>query len=85
MILYRDVPDITIRELCALAEQIRKAPAGSKRAAALSARMGAAAMCLRDARVFEQLLCWVASAHPEPPPRTTADVIEFPSRPHLVG
>jgi hypothetical protein len=57
---YRDIPNITIRELCALAEQVRKAPAGSKNAAALYARMGAAATYLQDAEAFEQLLWWVA-------------------------
>lgn len=34
MTKYPDIPHMTVRELCALAEQVRSAPAGSKRAAA---------------------------------------------------
>jgi hypothetical protein len=43
-----DIPKMTVRELCDLAEQVRSAPAGSKRAAALAARIGAATKYLED-------------------------------------
>ncbi|MDX6462230.1 MAG: hypothetical protein QOJ51_6851 [Acidobacteriaceae bacterium] len=48
MIEYSDIPKMTVRELCELAEKVRSAPAGSKKAAELSARIGAAATYLQD-------------------------------------
>jgi hypothetical protein len=59
VIRYADIPKMTVRELCDLAEQVMSAPAGSKRAAALAARIGAATTYLEDADACQQMLWWL--------------------------
>ena len=83
MVRYSDLPKMTLRELCELAEQVRIAPSGSKKAGELAARVGAATCYLEDAGVLAQCKWW-ANIDPEAPPGEQAKVVEFPG-PRLVS
>ena len=77
MIPYRDIPEMTIRDLGRLAGEIAAAKPGTKRARQLADRMCAASLYLEDSDALAQLLWWTGEIEPQAPPGVKAEVIEF--------
>lgn len=77
---YRDIPDMSIRELGRLAQEVRQAKPGTKKARQLADRMCAASYYLEDSGAINQLLWWAQDIEPEAPPDAKAEVVEFAPR-----
>lgn len=77
----KDVRDMTIRELCSLADEVRSSPAGSKKMRRAADRMAVAAWHLENG-ALQQMLWWTTGIEPEAPPDGKATVVEMPKR-HL--
>lgn len=77
MIRYSQIPDMSIRDLCRMAQELRAAQPGSRQASQLANRMGAAATYLEDSGALAQMLWWARDVEPEAPPDGKAEVIEF--------
>lgn len=80
MIRYSQIPDMSLRDLCKMAEQLRSAKPGSRKASQLANRMGAAATYLEDSGALAQMLWWARDVEPEAPPDGKAQVVEFTTR-----
>ena len=78
MISYTDVPDMTIRDLAKLAEQVETAKPGSKRARQLADRMCAASLYLEDSGALAKLLWWAPDLQPSAPPDGKAKLFVMP-------
>jgi hypothetical protein len=76
----KDVRDTTIRELCDLAEEVRSAPAGSRKMRKAADRMSIAAWHLEGSGALQQMLWWCTGIEPEAPPDGKADVVQMPPR-----
>lgn len=68
MIRYRDIPDMTIRDLGRLAHEIEAAKPGSRKARQLADRMCAASLYLEYSGALGQLLWWTPDLRPDAPP-----------------
>jgi hypothetical protein len=62
-----DVRDMTVRDLCALAEEIRSSPIGSRKLRRAADRMAQVAWALSGG-ALQQMVWWEPSTMPEPPP-----------------
>jgi hypothetical protein len=71
---------MSIRDLGKLAEEVRAAKIGTKRARQLADRMCAASLYLEDSGALAQLLWWAKDVEPEAPPGGKAKVVEFRTR-----
>ena len=80
MIPYRDIPDMSIRDLGKLAGEIAASKPGTKRARQLADQMCAASLYLEDSGALAQLLWWARDVEPEAPPGGKAEVAEFRAR-----
>ena len=80
MIRYRDIPEMSIWDLGRLAQEVRSATPGTKRARQLADRMCAASMYLEDSGALGQLLWWFQDVEIEAPPDGKAEVVEFAPR-----
>jgi hypothetical protein len=70
MTAMKDVREMTVRELCELAEEIRTSPAGSTKLRRAADRMAEVAWALQDGPLA-QMLWWAGSdVVPQPPPDT---------------
>jgi hypothetical protein len=73
-----DVRDMTIRELAALANEVRSAPVGSRQLRRAADRMSMAAWALQGG-ALQQMIWWAGSdVAPEPPPDGRDDAPEPP-------
>ncbi|MFP5226873.1 MAG: hypothetical protein ACLGXA_04540 [Acidobacteriota bacterium] len=85
-----DGRELTVRELCQLAEEVRSAPVGSRELRRAADRMAIAATYLEATGALQQMMWWAgADVAPEPPPDALegspahppapgATILEFP-------
>jgi len=64
----KDVHDLTVRELCDLATQVRAAKPGSKALTRAADRLAAVSWVLEGSGALGILLWWATSDEPEAPP-----------------
>lgn len=76
----KDVRDMTIRELCDLAEEVRSAPAGTRKMRRAADRMSIAAWHLEGSGALQQMLWWCTGIEPEAPPDGKATVVQMSKR-----
>jgi hypothetical protein len=76
----KDVRDMTVRELCALAGEVRSAPAGTRKMRRAADRMAIAAWHLEGSGALQQMLWWEKGIEPEAPPDAKATVVPMPPR-----
>lgn len=62
-----DPRDMTVRDLCTLAEEVRSAPVGSRQLRRAADRMAMVAWALSGG-ALQQLIWWAPSTMPEGPP-----------------
>lgn len=74
----RDVRSMTITELGQLAEEIRSAPTGSRKAKRLADQMCATSLYLEDSGALGQLLWWAKDTMMEAPPDAKARLFVMP-------
>lgn len=79
MIRYSDIPNLTIREVCDLAERARTAKPGSRSGRQLRDRMCAASLYLEDSGALQQLLWWAKDTVMEAPPEAKGKLFVMPS------
>jgi hypothetical protein len=65
---HKDVGDLTARELCELAAQVRAAKPGTIQLRKAADRMAAASWMLEGSGALGILLWWATSDEAEPPP-----------------
>jgi hypothetical protein len=75
----KDVREMTIRELCALADEVRSSPAGSRKMRRAADRMAMAGWYLSDSGALQQMLWW-ERIEPEAPPDAKAALVVMPPR-----
>lgn len=75
--MSNDPRDLTIRELCALAAQVRKSVPETREYRQRVERMATAALYLYDAGALSQMIWWMRDIEPEAPPDGKARVIEL--------
>jgi len=80
MIPYRDIPNMSIRDLGKLAGEIAASKHGTKRARQLTDRMCAASLYLDDSGALGQLLWWAKDTLIEAPPDAKAKLFVMPSK-----
>jgi len=78
MIRYRDIPDMTIRDLGRLTSEIAASKPGTKRARQFADRMCAASLYLEDSGALGQLLWWAKDTLIEAPPDAKAKLFVMP-------
>lgn len=79
MIRYSQIPSMSLRDLCNMAQQLDKAKRGSRKASQLTNRMGAVSFYLEDSGALAQLLWWAREVEAEAPPDEKAEVLSFSS------
>lgn len=79
----KDVREMTVGELCEVADQVRRSPANSKVMRRAADTVCLASMYLECAGALQQMMWWAGDLRPEPPPDARAKLLQItlPSKP----
>lgn len=76
--MTNDAGDLTVRDLCALARELRDCQPGSRRYRQITDQIAFAATYLANCGVLSQMMWWCKDIEPEAPPDAKAEVVQFP-------